>query len=540
MEGFRLKNLFGKAAAGIAAAGIAAAAIVFAPSAGAVTPPETDIREPHTANSRALQSFADRFNAEDPDVTLIVVDRDWFQLNAALQDASPVHLSTTMRLAEKYVQEKAGVKLAPEEYRKIAEYVRAENINSLPLRVTEKDETGKEVSRNVCFVFPYSVDQNAEEQLRQYVLNLSPEIHGPYARLPLNPKIRPLLQREYGNIHEVTHCYDIFTAQGMRINDRTIGSVPEFMLLRHKSEMAADVNPSLYMAARYGITDAASERADLRLVGTAMGGPLSYRVPGLYSATGGQFSGFIYSVSSGLSAAQKEIDRRAEKLKNMSFREILDVAQRVTVAHSLGENEALGSLFLWDSRYDQNKLDDMSAWRLVARQAGVIDYQKSYQYATGLQRDMNRALFRVFNFESEETPPGTDPLSIIPFAVEGKMMNPFESVSFSVECVQGIKEYLRHRSLINGGGTEGLVRAYEDYKDRLRGDIEHGGTAETKFDAREKLLAINEALRQALREDKYGRPPSQEELERRVREQQQQQQAAPAFNDPAFVPSPAS
>lgn len=518
MEKARISYIFSKLAAGAAAIGIAASAFVLAPAETAAQ--EIKIRAPNTAHSRAMEEFAGRFNAEDPDVKVVVVDRDWFQLNAALNNASTVNLSQMMRLAEQYVQEKAGVKLAPADYRRIAEYVRAENINSLPLRVTEQDSSGKETQRNVCFVFPYSVDQNAEEQLRQYVLNLSPEIHGLFAHAPLNKNIRPLLQREYGNIHEATHCYDIFTAQGMRIGDRTIGSVPELMLLRHKSEMTADVMPSLYFASRYGVTDLGAERSRLRIVGSALGGPLSYRVPGLYSATGGQFSGFIYSVQAGLNAAQKEITRRADRMKNMSFREILDLAQRVTVENSLGENEALGSLFLWDSRYDQDKLNDMAAWRLVARQAGVIDYQKSYQYAVNLQRDMNRALRRVFDFSAGDLPPGKEPLDVIPFSVEGKMFKPFESVNVSIEHVQVMKEELRRRGLMNGGGEDGLVRAYEDYKDMLRVDLETGSTPVIKQDTRGKLLAITEAFRRALREEKYGIMPTQEDLERRVREQQ--------------------
>lgn len=506
-----------------AALGLAVSMAVAAPHDAAAA--DLVITDSRTLHTRQMDAMTLRFNQENPDVKVIIVSRDWFQINAALNNASTVDHTMMTRLAERYVQEKAGIKLPARYYREISLLARDESNNSLTIDLKSGE---REQPKSVCFVFPPSPDKSAESHLRAKTLNIFPGIHEEFSKRPLNPAIRAALHQRYGTYHELGHCYDdrfVKKALDMEADGKTI-SLPDYILLRHKMEIFSEVFPALLLV-REGITDIAAERAEIRLSGEALGGPVSYRLPRSFSDTGGEYSGYIYTVHKALRAVQNYINAHAKDIERMKIDEIIDLSARIADENAFGEEGILGTLFLWQSLYDTDKLNEMTEWRLAARKDGKLDYQRAHEFALTLRREMNESLRRVFMPDNDNN--DREPIDSLSFNFKGSAIAYAEenaSVA-GIDDVETIKKNLLDKAVVsNRADPDFMIRMYEQYQHNLRLDATDG-TAETKNAALQKLSVSGEALRQILRTMKWEKEAH--EMERHYREFQEKQKTAPGI-----------
>lgn len=524
MGNFDLRGIFKKAAAGATA--LTLAATVMAPvMASAGAPRVQQTIESHTYKSHDIVNLAKRFNDERSDVRIVPMDPDWFQLNVALNDGTMLDARMMGALVETYLADKSDIPMGADYYKYIHWLLGLGLNNTLPIHRFRDNGAGElKHERSVCLLFPYNGDKNGEDHVKSYLLGLTPEINGDIYKAQLNKLVRPELQQKYSDYHEIGHCFDRwYIEESLRLKAQAQG-VPTVrsMIQSHKEEMFPEIMAGLLLA-REGVDDIMLERADIRLAGNAVLGPAAYRMKSDMPLPGGQNAGFVYALSGGLEAAQRKVDEMGEGIRSLTLNEIAELAHTLTEENAMGESEALGALFLWRYFYDVSMLNKKADLRLETRHNPELDFNKAYNFVIKFRDEMNDALPRVLDLRGRmET--GRDALAVIDFQFPKGPRAP--STLFKAEDVRPVfmvkDELMARMKESPGRGLDALVTGFERYKNDLR-EIVHessGASDKERRQARYTLSVLTEALRLAVREVRFGPAPSQEELERRLREQQ--------------------
>ena len=483
MKNTRLRAAFGAAA-------LAAALVIpsLAPAASLGAPAR---REPETRYSQKVKALQDEFNRAARDVAVVMIDRDWLELNQAFTGADlSDHEDRNLLLAD-YIEQRLGITADP---------------GRMPLdkKTNPLEESGKAYitsfraltgrddpeRQRVCLAFTHDPHLDAETKTRKF-LGLKSEIHTNIAARPLRDPLPLEALDAYTDYHEAAHCTDERLFQ-VSAADGALAQVVGY----HRAEMYADVMATLLLA-RDGVTDVAHRRADLRLASGALNGPVAvfYKQP---EDEQEYYSAFIYAVHDALRATQGEIDRIGpEAMKAMTIPEMRALARRLTDAHALGAVEAGAVVALQKNGYNLSKLEK--------DRGKSPEAERAYQYAAALRAAMNEALPRVLDLDHLN--PRRDALGQIMFSY----MRPGPAAA--PDNGRSSPGDLRKIMIARAGGRapEALIRAYSALKDEQRARLLSSSPDERRAAMRD-LAAMEEAIGKAarktdpMREKKPGAP----------------------------------
>lgn len=490
-----------------------AAAALFSPAGnGDASANGLRIRESHTQHSRDLEKLTHHFNQERSDVLLVTLDPDWFQLNAAANGSTVLDRPLMRRLIEIYTMQKSGIMLTDDAHAYFILDMMALGLNNTyPVRLTENGHyAGK-----ACFLMPATADQDKVSHINEYLLGVRPAIHTGIARLPLNKSIRTGLHETYNDYHEMSHCFDRWYVEQSFDRQEQHNEISAATIHAHKGETFAEVMGGLLMARDGVSSDIVPERRSVRLTGNANLGPLAFMFAHDDSRSndaaesqraiplrGGKNAGFVYASYRALDAAQKKIDELGDRIKVMSLNDIADLAHDITEQNALGVNEALGALFLWNNRFNVDRLEDVSFIRLEARHDGELDLNKAYEFAKEYRAEMNRALIRVLDFGPESSNPDFDALAAIGFNLTDKNAGRLGQ-GFGADDIVPVfvvrDQLLADQGVKKDKSLPSLIKAYETFKNERRLLLETGSEKDRR-ESRYLLSVAPEALRLAIRE----------------------------------------
>jgi hypothetical protein len=499
-----LRNIFQEKAGGGFTAAMKRGAVALALAAAALFSPAGNadaaenglrVQESHTQHSRDIDDMRRTFNP-NANTVIVPIDSDWFQLNAALNGSTVLDRPFMTKLIDIYVREKSGLVLPVIHLNALRDMMALGVNNTYSLHLQDKGTTG--ALRKVCFLFSAGVDQNKAAQVKEYLLGIRPQIHSGIAALPLATGIHPHLQDKYNRDHEIGHCFDqTYVEESLTRREKGEGISPAANVIHaHKGETFSEVFGALKMAHDGTATDIIAERRALRLAGNAMIGPMAYRLQSDMPLPGGRNAGFVYMFDKALEATQKKIDELGDSIQTMTLDDLAVLARDITETSALGENEALGAMFLWQNLFDVDKLDEAAPMRLETRRVS-LDFRQAYDFAIEFRQKMNEALPHVLNFGTRKV---DDALGQIGFDfTSDSRLKP----GFGAEDIKPVymirDELLEKPGVRKDASLEALIHAYEDYKDEARGRLE-AGTEKERREARYVLSVVPEALRLAIRE----------------------------------------
>lgn len=467
-----------------------AALMLAAPSVQFATGRPERTREPNTQYSQRVWSLTREFNTKAKDTPILMMDRDWFQLNLALRQIPDHDAQARAELVNDYLQSRLGKRVEAERFYGVVDDLEQGEGYALPAGVGPTEGMGQK-KEGFCVVFGQMSDLDARGHVHT-LTGLDPEgLHAELAKRPLKKTLTGDEFRRFVDYHEAGHC--LYHRQ-MTSSPRTLGDA---VLNRHKSEMYAEIMATLMMA-RDGVTDFADRAANLRLTGAALNGPAfaHFARPGTFN----YFSPAIYMISDGTRGAQKEVERLGvNKLRQMSLDEVRALAHKILDENALDLNEISAVMVMFSNKFDLASLEKTVKNR--------PELQPSFETARRLRDDMNKALPQVIDlghFDAKKTP-----LEQIVYDFEGVKNRPDPAPDTKrAELIIGI---LSDRMIARAGGkeatTDDLVKTFREEKDFLRRVLDRGTDSERKA-AAEYLPLMAAAIKRAVRQVEGGGDPA--------------------------------
>ena len=433
------------------------------PSQGRVDSALT-VRPSGTTLSRRLEALQQRFGNAVPGVTLVVMDKDWFQQNNILNGIrsyqyplDPAQAAVVRSLTAEYVRARSGLTFQPDSFEGLEEDVPHNEGMAIKFRYGENESAAASSEKNICLLFPHFADQSRDGYY-QSLLQVNASIHGDIARAPLkNPQDYEFMKR-FVDYHEIGHCYDRWYIKTITREN----GPQEFLATRHKAEIFGEVFANL-MLVRDGYTGFFEKQADLRLAIAALSGPISARVNDQRSTE--FFMTYVYLLQEGSRNAGREVERLgASRIQAMGMEDILNLAHEITERSTFDPGDAPFAVgYLMSKSFDLSELETLRHTNPVV--------QRRYDIALRLKNDMEGAVRRIFDFGNRTAPvlqPGSFNFSNPSFPRLGQAA----LEARGRELAQGLRA--RMGFLLT---EENLIRVYTQRKDELRADLETGGPA---------------------------------------------------------------
>jgi len=461
-------------------AGLLVAATVALPAA-AHHNDNNDLRpqESNTRNSRELRSIQQQFNRAVTDRNIILMDRDWIEINRALNDVRNNEALRNRYLAE-YLARAGRLHITPDYFKSTTDSAIV-NPHSQLVQATTADGA----ALRVCIVFGGQDDLDIESRVRDFI-DVSRAVHGNAVRdASVTVSTTPERFRQYVNYHEIGHCMDDWYLPAMKGDFSQDPAA--FFLLYHRAESFADVYGALLMAREKGVTNIAGEAANIRLANGALAGPFQVRWSQPTSTS--HYASFIYATHRSLRAAQEHVDRHgAASLQAMSYQEIAVLAHEIVDRTALNKMEFETLMALYATKFDRNVWD-----QLRETTPFIAD---RYAYAQQLRGEIEQGLRAVLDLR--HLPPGADALAAIPYS--GTPVDYVREMQqkAGTPAAQAVRaQALAARLYAQAGGSranmDDLLRVFTENKDRWRATLASGNAAERK-QAMDNLAVAGKAL----------------------------------------------
>ena len=452
---------------------------------------ELDVYDSGTAHSQELQSIQDRFNRAVGDRLIVLVDRDWVQINEALNNLPPGDTDLRQRYLVEYMVQRGQLHVPQEMFKNIDDDSLYSNPHSQTFNLTAQNN----LRLRVCTVYGGRGEMDGRTAVRDFI-SPSAAIHGDdIADAPVQSAPDAKQYKQFVTYHEIGHCMDDWFVTAMA----TAKTPDDQLAYYHRAETFADVFSALMMAREEGVTDIAETIANIRLANAALAGP--YRAIWADQGTKSFYASVIYATHRPVRAAQDYIDQNGpQTLQAMSYKDVALLARDLVDQNALSalETEVLVDLFA--AKFD------LDVWEQVK---GDVPYiAQRYPYAVKLKQEMEQALRAVLDLG--HIPAAQSVLEQISFAG-----NPYQRAA-ELEAQQNpVADSMRARALAaallaEAGGQNAtikdLTRAFIRNKDLWRETLS-GGTDAERRQAVENLAVAGQALREAARQV-HGVTPS--------------------------------
>jgi hypothetical protein len=436
-----------------------------------------------SAYSRRVETLQQRFNRAVSDADVVVIDKDWFEINfaAKMHETSPEAQELRTRLLSNYIYERTGRRMSDRQIETIAENVLSDSGEAyiIPYR----DIVDSSATR-ACIVLGERADMSARDQTLA-MLALHPLTHGERLGNAALINQQPLgVMNRLTDYHEIGHCMDKWYMPLANRADK--GSDPfRYNLLHHESEAYADAF-AILMLARDGdvnIAEIANYRANMRLAALALAGPLRTQLTGANDPT--HEGGYIYAVHGAVRAAGvKAAELGAERLRAMGLDEIRELARQITDANALKDPAQEYTI-----TYMLGRNFDLSGWE--TQRHALPHVERNYQFAAKLKTEMNAALRAVLDLRA--IPQGADIVGATPYNPRGV----FLIARTPDAIVQQDRREMTARLLAASSDRASLLRTFSATKDALRAQLSNESLPAQR-DAARKLRAMPQALIAAL------------------------------------------
>ncbi|MCB9990487.1 MAG: hypothetical protein H6867_03785 [Rhodospirillales bacterium] len=454
---------------------------------------ELDVYSSGTKHSQELQSIQDRFNQAVKDRRIILVDRDWIQMNEAINNLPPGDTEQRKRYLVEYMVQRGQMHVPKEMFRNMSDDQLYDNPHAQTFML--RTAAGNQQVR-VCTVYGARGEQDGPSAVRDFI-SASTAVHGPDiagADIRLAPDARTY--KQFVIYHEIGHCMDDWFVTGIR-DAKTLG---EQMSYFHRAESFADVHAALLMAREEGITDIAETIANTRLVNAALSGP--YRSIWADPASKGYYSSYIYSTHRSVRATQDYIDKNgAQSLQALSYQEIAELARDIVDQNALSDFEAEVLLDLFDAKFD------LSTWEKVKKDVPYI--AKRYPVALQLKQEMEQALRTLLDLN--HIPANQSALELMSFA-GNPYMRMAELQAQQNPFADEIRAMVLSRVLLKEAGGKNasikdLTETFIRSKDQWRADLLSADDTDRK-EAQDNLKVAGRALRLAAQTIRDNAPSS--------------------------------
>ncbi|MCB9996487.1 MAG: hypothetical protein H6869_08645 [Rhodospirillales bacterium] len=255
----------------LSAAVFGAFALAAAYAAGQDHDVPLTIMPSHTPHSQYMQEMNSLFRDANPDHKIVIIDRDWMVLNAAVNRIDPKDEKQMGRLLGRYIEDNLGFRLTSESLENMLEEPGEESPLAMVLGHEHSLRNHKDEPNPVCVVYPVPHTTDADGALRS-MLQYAPSTYG---RL-FDPAISSHESRENiletVDFHEVAgHCLDnkYVPEKDAIVDAARSGKSPQiddYIIATHKSETFADVMGLLMQVKEKGTADMAQPAADRRMV----------------------------------------------------------------------------------------------------------------------------------------------------------------------------------------------------------------------------------------------------------------------------------
>lgn len=487
MSALRLRETFNRLLRTQFAQYVKKGAIALAVAASVALPAAADHNENNdlrtydsqTRNSLELRSLQQEFNRAVTDRRIILVDRDWIEINRALNDVRDNEALRNRYLTEQLVQQ-GRLHINSDFFKGLND---AEISSAHSQLVTATRDDGSDL--RVCLVFGGQGDHDIATRIRDFI-DVSRAIHGSDVHdAAVRSNLDPAVFKRYISYHEVGHCMDDFYLPQMR-GDFSKDPVAFFMLY-HRAESFSDVYGALLMARDQGVTDMARQAANIRLANMALAGPFQVEWSDPSSTT--HYASFIYATHRSLNAAQDYIDKNgAAALQAMSYQQVAELARDIVDRTALNRLEHDALMYLFATKFD------MTIWDRLKGTMAYVDAR--HPHALALRQEIAQGLREMLDLK--HIAPGQDVLSAIPFrGTPGEYIREMRQRGGN-QVVQSIRaEALAGRLYRQAGGSrasiEDLLRVFTEHKDQWRATLSTGTEAERQ-QAMESLSVAGKAL----------------------------------------------
>ncbi len=494
-----------------AAAFVLAVPLLLPGMAGAHHNDMLTVRDSATTHSQQVENLRGRFNREAKDIGIFIIDRDWFQINHALNlGRTKDDTELRRRLLSEFIESRGGGRLMQEsELAGVADDV----LSGEGMAYVLRPKNGQAHNDNACVVYGHRDTLGQAEQMRVF-LGLHPALHGDIARARLRQSLPLDILNRFTDYHEIGHCLDVRYLPLAGTMDDFSRDPAAFARNRHKAEMFAEVF-ALLMLARDGAPDIAKIadiRANMRLVSAAANGPLAAQMtqPG----DPAQLNSYIYMLHGGIRAAKTEILARGlPAMRAMSMDDLRELAHKITDDNALvmdGADHAVG--FMMQQKFD------LDVWDRLRGQLPHLETR--YRLAMTLKAEMNTALREMFDLS--HLPADAD--------IVGQLTYNTSAIGNLVAEAADIRrlqeEKLRDELIAAAGGKaatrETLVRAFLEEKQRLRAHLRVPDSVLSRMAAL-RLQSLPQALVRAVlksegKQDEPGLKASEQRLSLKIAE----------------------
>lgn len=449
-----------------AAALLVAASVVLPASAAHNDKGDLTTYDSQTRNSRELRGIQQEFNRAVNDRRMILMDRDWIEINRALNDVRG-NAELRNRYLTELLAQSGRLHVNPDYFKSLTD----SDIQSAHTQVGTAT-AGDGSSFKVCVVFGGQGDQDITTRVRDFI-DLSRAIHGSELNdAAVRAKLDPQQFKRYIHYHEIGHCMDDWYLANMR-GDFSKDPVSYFMLY-HRAESFSDVFGALMMAREEGVTDLARQVADIRLANMALAGPFQVEWSDPRSTT--YYASFVYATHRSLRAAQDFIDSNGvAALKAMDYHQVAALARDIVDRTALNRMEHDALMYLYTTQFKMDTWD-----RLRSSMAYVA---ARHPYALQLRQEIAQGLGNLLDLR--HLPPGYDPLAAIPFRGNpGEFIREARQKMGDPAVLLARAERLSDRLYQEAGGSKAtmdeLLRVFTAHKDRWRNTLSTGTEAERK------------------------------------------------------------
>ena len=461
--------------------GAAAFTIVLALSGSVVADAEEENMPQNagTEHSQHLQSIQEEFNQAVQDRRMILVDRDWLQINTALENPTNEQ-DIRNKMLQNYILDRGNINIDETFFEQMTD---RDLLMPHTQIITLTNGQGDQMRG--CMVYGGRGELDGEEAVRDFV-DLSTAMHGQTldnADVLNAPNAEAF--KEFITYHEIGHCMDDFFISEMN----NAQSLQEYLAYYHRAESFSDVYGALMMARNEGVTDIADKVARLRLANMALTGPIQVEYASANSP--GHYMSYIYATHRPVSAAQDYLDQNGTAgLENMSVQEVAELARDIVNQHALTQKEADALMYLFAMDHD------MSVWEGLKDQVSYIN--ERYDDAVTLRQEMDQALREQFDLG--QIPAGSSALDLISF--DGTIVDLIIERNQELDLVElETRARVLADELLQLAGTGAdenrLVEVFIQEKDQWRRDLDDQDSA-IRESARENLEVATKALRRAV------------------------------------------
>jgi hypothetical protein len=449
------------------------------------------IKEPQTELSTHISGLQSRFDkVYEGKRRIIVLDPDWFKLNAALNTYGDGKYFINDYLLSSYL-ERYQLQVAQSHIKAVADRFSVPGTQAFCVKDQDQD---------ICYVSGQTGDIDGSGEIMRW-LNVSPEIHGAIASVPLKPEVTEKYSLEiankYTDYHEIGHCFDRYYMSAEIEGSKSGISMGKIVELRHKSEIFAESFATLLMA-RDGHTDIAEIRANLRLATMGLTAPVT--VKSFNDKYLDYYAPYIYALHYALRGTQEYIEKAgAEIIREMSYEDLAEVAYLMAEEYAIDPD--IGSHAL---TFAPNNKWDISVWDKLRHDFDHI--VPRYNLATKIINEINQAIASIFDFAAVNIP--AIKLGDIPFDMSG--------TSAAIKLAKTEEERLENERLPvladsfynilrkSNNSEDSIVSLYSETANLLRSRLSND-SIQIRKEAMDDLKILGKAIDQAFRRLKLDR-----------------------------------